>query len=426
MIARRMPYMTSDPLRDAINGKTGETVAYADCHLGMFAQNARYGAFGKIDVALIDACKITEEGHLIPTTAIGCAQTWIDLADKVIVELNLAQPAELEGFHDIYRMADPPDRKPIPLTRIDERIGNPWLDCPPEKIAAVVVTRSAEHPRSLLPPDKGSEKIAANFIRFLKAEQAAGRLSYDKVPLQSGVGSTANAVLVALKESGFRHLNFYSEVIQDGVLDLIDAGVADFASSASLTFSEDAMKRFFANVDRYRGKVILRESEMSNNSEVIRRLGVIAMNTALEMDIYGNVNSSQRSGTTIVNGIGGSCDYSRNASVTVFMRYSTTGGGKISTVVPMCSHIDHTEHDVDVLITDEGYADLRGLSPKERARAIIANCASPLYRPYLTQYFEDACRLTGGAQTPHILGRAFELYDNLARTGQMLPESKTE
>jgi succinyl-CoA:acetate CoA-transferase len=426
VIARRMPYMTSDPLRDAINGKTDEEVCYADNHLGMFAQNARYGFYGKVDVALIEVCRITEEGHLIPTTAHGCSQTWIDLADKVIVELNLAQPAGLEGFHDVYRVADPPVRQPIPLTHINDRIGVPWLECPPEKIAAIVVTRSEEHPRTLLPPDAGSEKIAENLIRFLKAEQAAGRISYDRVPLQSGVGSTANAVLVALKESGFRHLNFYSEVIQDGVLDLIDAGVADFASTASLTFSGEAMKRFYANLDRYRGKLLVRDSEISNNAEVIRRLGVISMNTALEMDIYGNVNSSQRNGTTMVNGIGGSCDFSRSASLTIFMRYATTKGGAVSTVVPMCSHIDHTEHDVDVLITDEGYADLRGRSPKERARLIIENCAAPAYRPYLRRYFEDACKATGNAQTPHILSRAFELYDNLAKTGRMLPAEKGE
>jgi len=428
MIARRLPYMTSDPLRDAINGKNSalDEIAYSDIHVGMYAQNARYGFYGKIDIAIIEACAITEEGNLIPTTGIGCAQTWIDLAEKVIVEVNAAQPAGLEGFHDVYRVADPPKREPIPLTRIDERIGVPWLICPPEKIAAIVLTNDEEHPRPFTPEDDISRKIASNLVRFLESERAAGRLSADCLPLQSGVGTVANAVLIGLKNSGLSHLTFFSEVLQDGILDLIDSGQCDFASAASLTFSKSGMERFFANLDRYRDKVVLRESEISNHAEVIRRLGVISMNSALEMDIYGNVNSSHQYGSYLMNGIGGACDYSRNAALTIYMRYSMTEGGRVSTVVPMVSHTDQTEHDVDVLITEQGYADLRGKSPKERARLIIANCANPLYRPYLTEYFEEACRRTHNAQTPHVLGRAFELHENYLRTGSMLPGAKAE
>ena len=420
IIARRAPYMTSKALRAAVNGAGAEPVAYSDVHLGEFAQNARYGFYGKLDVAIIEAAAITADGGIVPTTAVGCSQTWLDLAERVIVEVNLCQPAALEGFHDIYRPEDPPCRAPIPLTSAGQRIGRPYLHCPAEKIVAVVVSECAEKPRPLPPADAVSEGIARNIVRFLLREKAEGRLSADRVPLQSGVGAVANAVLLGLKDSELEHLSFYTEVMQDGVLDLIDAGKADFASATSLSLSGEGLERLFADLERYRSRIVLRDSEISNSPEVIRRLGVIAMNTAVEADIYGNVNSSQMNGTTVYNGIGGSGDYARGALVSIFMTGSVAKDGKISCIVPMVTHVDHTEHDVDVLVTEQGYADLRGLSPKERAALIIEKCAHPDYRPALRAYFEEACAATHGAQTPQLLSRSFAFHENLARRGSML------
>ena len=420
VIARRLPYMTSKSLRTAVNGGGPAPVAYSDVHLGEVAQNARLGFYGKIDVALIEAAAITEEGNLVPTTAVGCSQTWIDLAERVIVELNLAQPAGLEGMHDIFRVQDPPARQPIPLTGAGQRIGLPYLSCPAEKIAAVVIGEAEEHPRPLAPEDEVSRAIAANIVRFLQGEKHAGRLSADKLPLQSGVGSVANAVLFGLKNSDFEHMCFFSEVMQDGILDLIDAGKADFASATSLSLSKEGMRHLLGDLEKYRDKLVLRDSEISNSAELIRRLGVIAMNTAVEADIYGNVNSSQMNGTSVYNGTGGSGDYARNASISIFMTNSVAKNGRISSIVPMVTHVDHCEHDVDVIVTEQGYADLRGLSPKERAVRIIENCAHPDYRPQLRRYFEEACAATHGAQTPHLLDRAFSFHRNLKETGTML------
>ena len=418
VIARRAPYMTSKALRAAVNGGAAEEIAYTDVHLGEFAQNARCGFYGKIDLALIEAAAITE--------ALGCSQTWIDLAERVIVEINLTQPAALEGFHDVYRVADPPRREPIPLTAPGQRIGRPYLSCPIEKIAAVVVSDCEEKPRPLPPADAVSEAIARNIVSFLLHEKEQGRLSADRVPLQSGVGAVANAVLLGLKDSPLEHLSFYSEVMQDGVLDLIDAGKADFASATSLSLSKEGLERLFSDIERYRGKLVLRDSEISNSAELIRRLGVIAMNTAVEADIYGNVNSSHMNGTTVYNGIGGSGDYARGALISIFMTPSVAKGGKISCIVPMVTHVDHTEHDVDVLVTEQGLADLRGRSPKERARLIIENCAHPDYRAALRAYFEEACAVTHGAQTPHILSESFGFHESLARKGTMREETKGE
>ncbi len=72
------------------------------------------------------------------------------------------------------------------------------------------------------------------------------------------------------------------------------------------------------NIDFFRDKILMRPGEISNHPEVVRRLGLIAVNTALEADIYGNVNSTHVAGTKMMNGIGGSADFSRNAYLSIF------------------------------------------------------------------------------------------------------------
>ncbi len=423
IIGHRYPYMTSRQLRDTVNGKNSKgDAAYLDQHLGMMAQNTRYGFYGKIDYAIVEAAAVLEQGEIIPTTALGCAQTYLDQAERVIIEINLTQPEELEGIHDIYDLQDPPFRQPVPLTSVDQRIGRTWLKCDPEKVDAVVFSECPEKPRPLAEPDGLSSRIAGHIVEFLEKERSEGRLSADKVPLQSGVGSVANAVLEGLVDSDFTGLSFYSEVIQDGVLDLLSSGRAVFASGTSLTLSGEGMKKLMADFSFYKKKLVLRDSEISNSAEVIRRLGVIAMNTAIEADIYGNINSSHINGTDIYNGIGGSGDYARNASIAIFITKSTAKGGAVSSIVPMVTHTDHTEHDVDVLVTEQGYADLRGRSPKERAELIIQNCAHPDYRPQLLRYFQDACEACGYSQTPHLPDRCFSFHQRLKEAGSMLEE----
>jgi succinyl-CoA:acetate CoA-transferase len=87
------------------------------------------------------------------------------------------------------------------------------------------------------------------------------------------------------------------------------------------------------------------------------------MNGMIEADIYGNVNSTYVAGIRVTNGIGGSGDFARNGYLSVFMSPSIAKVGVISGIVPMVSHVDHTEHDTMVIVTEQGLADLRGLSP---------------------------------------------------------------
>lgn len=417
-VRNRMPYQTNPNLRKAIN--CGQ-VNYFDLHLSHVAQQIREGFFGKPgpDVALIEVCKITKDGGLVTTTAIGNSPVFATTAKKIIVEVNTTQPVELEGMADIYQVPNPPFRKPIPIEHAGDRIGKPYIEVDPSKIVAIVPCDLPDVTRDLAPLDDDAIAMGNNLVEFLQNEVNHGRLPKNLLPLQSGVGNVANAVIHGLVEGPFSDLSVYTEVIQDGMFDLIDKDKINMISGTSLSPSPAGLKRFYDNIAEYRKKIILRPQEISNNGEVIRRLGVIGMNTALEMDIYGHVNSTHISGTKMMNGIGGSGDFARNAALSCFFCHSTTKHGDISAVVPMCSHVDHTEHDTHVFISEQGVADVRGLSPKERAKLIINNVAHPDYRDLLMDYYERACAACKDSQTPHILKEAFSFHERLAETGSM-------
>ena len=415
-IKRRLPYQTDAILRGEINDGS---VDYLDLHLSESAQLARVGYLGKLDIAIVEAVAITEEGNIIPSTSLGNAASYVQQADVVIVEVNTTQPLELEGMHDVYVPLDPPNRLPIPIVKADDRVGTPFIPCTPDKIKYIVPCDIKDHTRDLAPIDENSKKMSQFTLEFLNAEIKAGRMPKNLLPLQSGVGNVANAVMAGFVDSDLEDLTVYTEVIQDGMLDLIDANKLNFASGTAFSPSPAGMERFYKDVAKYKKYLLLRPQEISNSPEVVHRLGVIAMNTALEVDIYGNVNSTHVTGTKMMNGIGGSGDFARNAFLTIFYTPSIAKNGAISSVVPMCSHIDHTEHDVDVIITEQGIADLRGLAPRARALEIINNCVHPDYKPVLLDYYNRAVEATKHAHTPHIIKEALSFHEKFIETKSM-------
>ena len=415
-IRKRLPYQTDAILRGEINDGS---VDYLDLHLSESAQLARVGYLGKLDVAIVEAVAITEEGNIIPSTSLGNAASYVQQADAVIVEVNTTQPLELEGMHDVYVPLDPPNRLPIPIVQADDRVGTPFIPCTPDKIKFIVPCDIKDHTRDLAPIDENSKKMSHFTLEFLNAEIKAGRMPKNLLPLQSGVGNVANAVMAGFVDSDLEDLTVYTEVIEDGMLDLIDANKLNFASGTAFSPSPAGMERFYKDVEKYKKYLLLRPQEISNSPEVVHRLGVIAMNTALEVDIYGNVNSTHVTGTKMMNGIGGSGDFARNAFLTIFYTPSIAKNGAISSIVPMCSHIDHTEHDVDVIITEQGIADLRGLAPRKRALEIINNCVHPDYKPVLLDYYNRAVEATKHAHTPHIIKEALSFHEKFIETKSM-------
>lgn len=413
-INKRMPYQSNKLMRDQINAGT---VSFYDQHLSHVSSEIRYGYFGDMDVAIIEAHAITEEGNIIPTTSVGISPTLAKIAKTVIIELNTTHPSELEGIHDIFMPQDQPDRLPIPIVKPSNRIGRTFIRLGSDRIRHIVLSDRPDSHSPFTPFSEVEQRIAELLIDFIQTEVRSGRMPKN-LPWQSGVGGVANAVLQGFLKSDFQNMEFYSEVLQDSVLDLVDAEKVVFASGCSITLSDEGEKRFHHDIARYKRHLLLRPQEISNNPEVIRRLGIIAVNTALEADIYGHVNSTHVMGTQLMNGIGGSGDFERNAYVSIFVTPSTAKNGRISSIVPFVSHFDHSEHSVKVLVTEQGLADLRGKCPRESAREIITRCAHPDYRDQLMDYYERACRDVGGHE-PHLLREAFSFHTRFMDGGDM-------
>jgi succinyl-CoA:acetate CoA-transferase len=416
-IELRMPYQSDPVSRAKINAGLMD---YLDVHLSHVAQMVWEGFFGHLSLALIEVTGVTGEGELIPSSSVGNNKTWIDRAEGVILEVNSRQPAGLDGMHDIYYgTALPPHRKPIQITHPADRIGVPYLQCPTEKIVAIVETDSPDRNTVFKPPDAASAAIAGHLLEFLTHEVGRGRLPPTLLPLQSGVGNVANAVMAGLEGGPFEQLTAYTEVIQDGMLNLLRSGTMSVASATAFSLSPAGQAEFERNLADYRKRIVLRPQEISNHPEVIRRLGCLALNSMIEADIYGNINSTHLMGSSMQNGIGGSGDFARNAYISIFLTPSTAKSGAISCIVPMASHVDHTEHDVHVIVTERGLADLRGLAPRRRAQVIIDRCAHPDYRPALQDYFDRALATSVGKHTPHLLSEALSWHARFLETGSM-------
>ncbi|HDP7152993.1 TPA: propionyl-CoA:succinate CoA transferase [Escherichia coli] len=413
-VSWRAPYQTSSGLRKKINQGA---VSFVDLHLSEVAQMVNYGFFGDIDVAVIEASALAPDGRVWLTSGIGNAPTWLLRAKKVIIELNHYHDPRVAELADIVIPGAPPRRNSVSIFHAMDRVGTRYVQIDPKKIVAVVETNLPDAGNMLDKQNPMCQQIADNVVTFLLQEMAHGRIPPEFLPLQSGVGNINNAVMARLGENPeIPPFMMYSEVLQESVVHLLETGKISGASASSLTISADSLRKIYDNMDYFASRIVLRPQEISNNPEIIRRLGVIALNVGLEFDIYGHANSTHVAGVDLMNSIGGSGDFERNAYLSIFMAPSIAKEGKISTVVPMCSHVDHSEHSVKVIITEQGIADLRGLSPLQRARTIIDNCAHPMYRDYLHRYLENA----PGGHIHHDLSHVFDLHRNLIATGSML------
>lgn len=413
-VSFRTPYQSNKDMRTSLNTDGG--TEYFDMHLSQLAQELRYGFLPRPNVAIIEACDLTEDGEIVLTSGVGISPTIANLADKIIIELNSRHPKTLRGIHDIYEAQDPPVRKEIPIFTPSDRAGSPVLKVDPKKIVAVVKTNRKDEVGGFTQPDEITSRIGKYVSEFLTQEIKAGRIPASFLPVQSGVGNIANAVMFELGNNpDIPAFQMYTEVIQDAVIDLMKKGRVSFASGCSLTVTDPVLQEIYDNMDFFHDKLILRPQELSNNPGLVRRMGLITINTALEADIYGNINSTHVMGTKMMNGLGGSGDFTRNAYISIFTTPSTAKGGAISAIVPMVSHIDHSEHSVKVLITEHGIADLRGTSPRQRAELIINNCVDPEYRPLLKEYLAMASK----GHTPTNLASCFNMHRAFMETGDM-------
>jgi succinyl-CoA:acetate CoA-transferase len=407
----RIGAIGGERLRAAINRGEVRFIEGKGCRLPL---QVKRGWFGGVDLAVVEAVGLTREGQIIPSTAVYDSPEWIDAADGVIVEINLNRPPALEGLHDVYQRGD----GPIPIFGNPlERIGVPFFPVDPDKIKGIVISDRGDAPSREGKPDRIGDVIGGYLIDFFRSEAAAGRLGESLPPIELGVGDLAGNVMRAIGRSDFDHFRFNLPAVTDPVMEIVRAGKVDWVSAMALRLTPEAWGMFVADLDRCKRIMVLRPLTISNAPEIIQRMGVIAINGCLEMDIQGQVNSSHLLGSKILAGIAGSYDFSRNGLYSIFVGPSTAKGGKISSVVPLVSHVDHTEHDVDILVTEQGLADLRGLDPRERAREIIAKCAHPDFRGLLLEYQELAEK--GSGHIPVAIAESGSFHLRLIRSGSM-------
>ncbi len=409
----RTPYQADPDLRKSINeGRT----AFYDMHLSMMPQAVRYGFLGPVHWAVIEACDVTEQGEITLTSSVGAAPTFCRVAHNIIVELNRFHPTSLRGFHDIYEPEDPPYRNPLPVFRPSDRIGAPTIKVEPSRIFCIVHNDAADETGSFGDISATTAAIGENVADFLSTELRRGLIPRPFLPIQSGVGDTANAILKAMGEhKDIPRFEMYTEVIQDAVINLMKQEKVRFASGCSLTVTNPVLRDIYRDIAFFRSRLLLRPQEVTNSPEIVRRLGILSINTAIEVDITGNVNSTHVLGRSMMNGIGGSGDFARNAFLSIFTCPSTAKSGLISTIVPQVSHFDHSEHSVQIIVTEQGVADLRGKSPMGRARTIIENCAHPEYRPVLKEYLA----LAGSSHSPQTIGAAYGMHTAFIKQGDM-------
>jgi succinyl-CoA:acetate CoA-transferase len=382
-MTRRYPFQTRAKSRAAINARE---VAFHDRHISRFGDEVRLGEFGPPVVAIVEAVAVGD-GWLVPSTSIGHTPSFVAAADRLVVEVNATQPRALEAVHDIHERALPPNRDPIALADPTSRIANGRITFDPETLIGVVETDREDDPYEFRDPTETDLSVAANLGAFIERELASNPVLAERVCLQFGVGSLGNALMGELDgvEFGDREVIYFGEVVQDGLLDALDAGVLSGVSATSLALSIEGQRRLFDDIEQYAESVVLRPADVSNAPALIDRFGVVGINSAIDVDLTGNANATHIGGRQVVSGIGGGGDFNRNCRLGIIALPSTAAGGEVSRIVPQVPHVDHTEHDHSVIVTEYGIADLRGLSPVERMDALI-EVAHPDFRAGLRAY----------------------------------------
>lgn len=422
-----MPYTQAhSSVRKSANTADGG-LNFMDYRLSVIPEYIRSGYLGDIDIALVSVAGITEDGKLKPSVCAGYTQTVLNCAKKVILEINLQSSEDMYLLHDVFEPGGRPNRQPIPITKATDVIGTHFYNCDPDKVLGVVITDEPLYLSPMWYPLTAEEapaevkQIAQNFVDFLLKEVKEGRMPEKLPPIQTGGGMVAGTVLREMGKN-FKGMEMYTEAVLEDAMAMVREGSIDFISTAGFGCAGDTTDHILKHPDEYAGKLLVRPVEISNHPEVIRRLGLITMNNIVEADIYGNINSSHVNGTNVISGIGGALDFAQNAGLPCYFTLSTAKNGAISCIVPSCSHIDITEHEVSIIVTEYGVADLRNKSPRQRAKEMIA-ISHPDYRPILKDYYERALKACGPdkAHTPVILEELGD-WHILARDSGTMPQ----
>ncbi len=316
-------------------------------------------------------CHVSQVASMIEQGLIGC--------DVAFVQVS---PPDAEGNHSFGLITDfveaAVDKARVVIAEINERVPfthGPMLHasrihCAVRVARAPVEVRAA----AISETDLAIAKIVAGYIE-------------DGAVLQVGVGAMPDAILRLLFDR--RDLGVHSGMIGDGLVDLVEAGVLTNVSKpidtgVSITGALIGTRRLYDFVDR-NPAIGMRNSAYTHNQAILSQLSkLITINSALEVDLTGQVNAEQ-TGSTYMGGTGGQVDFvragARSPGGHAFIALPATAkGGKLSRITTQLSGpVTTARSEVDVIVTEFGAAELKGRRIGERAKRLVA-IAHPDFR----------------------------------------------
>jgi acyl-CoA hydrolase len=325
--------------------------------------------------------------HVIPAH-LSALNPWFEngllRADVVLVQLSAPDENGQYSFGTAHDYASSAMRRArVVIAEVNDQL--PWTFCEPpvEQARLDIVVRTSRRPGQMTPqPIEESEQQIARHV---------GRYIEDGSTIQIGIGALPDAVLAGVEDR--RDLGIHSGLITDRVADLMIKGVVTNARKpldTGITTSAilAGTNRLF-NFAHKNSAVRLFSYAHTHNARLLCRLDkFVAINSAVEVDLTGQVNAEIASGV-YVGGTGGQGDFVRGAMMaarghSIIALPATARDGTVSRIVPVLKNVPVTtpRSDADIVVTEFGAAELRGQSIEERIRRMVA-ISHPSYREAL-------------------------------------------
>jgi acyl-CoA hydrolase/GNAT superfamily N-acetyltransferase len=309
----------------------------------------------RIDVALVQTCLPDEQGYLSLGISVDMVKAATDKASIIIAQVNASMPrVHGDGFIHIKDVEF--------IIRHDE----PLLELPGIEL------------------NETTQRIGNHVSRLVQ----------DGDTIQVGYGGLPNAVLANLYNK--KHLGVHTELFSDGLVGLLKAGVIDNSQktlSPGKTVAAFSMgKRETYEFLNDNPSILFRTIDWTNNPlNIARQVNMVAINSALEIDLTGQATSDSIGGT-FYSGVGGHQDFMRGALMarggrTILAMKSTAMNDTVSRIVPSLREsagITLNRGDVRYVVTEYGIAYLHGKNVRERAMSLIS-IAHPKFRPWLIE-----------------------------------------
>lgn len=330
---------------------------YTPCYFSEIPSLFKKGIL-KIDVMLVQVSPPDEHGYCSLGVSVDYGKAAVENAKIVIAEVNDKMPRTLgDSF--------------VHVSQIDKfvEVSRDIIELPPPKITEI---------------EKQIGKNCASLIE-------------DGSTLQLGIGALPDALLGFLKDK--KDLGIHSEMISDGVVDLIEEGVIN---NSKKTLHKDKVvvtflmgtKKLYDYVDNNPLFEMHPVDYVNDPTVIMKNDKMVSINSCVQVDLMGQV-ASESIGLKQISAVGGQVDFVRGANMSkggksIIAMASSIKDGKVSKIVPLLDEgaaITTNRNDVRYIVTEYGIADLFGKSLRQRGRELI-KIAHPNFRPMLIEEWE--------------------------------------